>query len=113
MVVKKASLVLNSARLDHGGMTTTRLLSLGSLRALASSRRRGHLAGSSWLAADRDLDRVAGDLLAAAHVDPERLSPVGTRAPLAAPVDLGARRARGTASTPAAPSTQRHHAQAS
>lgn len=75
---------------------TTRILSLESLRSIASSARRGHLAGSTWRAADRDLDRAAADLLAVAHADPERLSPPTT---LAAPVDLGARRARGVATS--------------
>ncbi|NUO36381.1 MAG: hypothetical protein HOQ27_15130, partial [Dermatophilaceae bacterium] len=46
---------------------TTRIFSLESLRSFASSARRGHLAGSTWRAVDRDLDRVAADLLAVAH----------------------------------------------
>lgn len=54
-------------------MTTTRI-SLGSLRALAASRVRGHLSGSSWLTvSDRDLDRVASDLLVLSETDtPQR-----------------------------------------
>lgn len=99
---------------------TTRILSLDSLRSLASSARRGHLAGSSWLAGDRDLDRVAGHLLAVAQADPERLAAV-TATRVAAPVDLGAHRARGaraaaTAARGSATATSRSsapHAQAS
>ncbi|GAB3887926.1 hypothetical protein [Terrabacter terrigena] len=90
------------------------LTSLTSLRSFAASARRGHLAGSSGsfsLTADRDLDRVAGDLLAVAHADPERLSAVPAAA-LATPVDLGARRARSTSGT-SAPRASAPHAQAS
>jgi hypothetical protein len=92
---------------------TTRTLSLASLRSLASSARRGHLAGSPGSfrpAADRDLDRVAGDLLAVALADPERLAAVPA-ATLAAPADLGARRARSAATSASRPSAP--HAQAS
>ncbi|MFM6849733.1 MAG: hypothetical protein ACKOVB_11595 [Terrabacter sp.] len=95
---------------------TTRILSLASLRTFASSARRGHLAGSSWLAADRDLDRVAGDLLAVAHADPERLSAAPA---FAAPVDLDTRRARSagasaaTYATTSAPRASAPHAKAS
>lgn len=77
---------------------TTRIPSFGSFRALAASRRRGHLAGGSWSAlADRDLDRVAADLLVLSHADPERLATVGTVAPdpISKPVDLNRRRVRG------------------
>jgi hypothetical protein len=50
-------------------MTTSRI-SLGSLRALAASRVRGHRSGSSWLTvSDRDLDRVASDLLVLSETD--------------------------------------------
>ena len=91
---------------------TTRIFSFSTLRSLAASARSGHLAGSAWRSTDRDLDRVAGDLLAVAHADPERLAVPTT---LAAPVDLGARRARSAAA--AAPSSTPHagasHAQAS
>ena len=77
---------------------TTRFPSFGSFRALAASRRRGHLAGGSWSAfTDRDLDRVSADLLAVAHADPERLAPgwaVATQR-VSEPVDLAGRRARG------------------
>ena len=93
---------------------TTRILSLASLRSLAASARRGHLAGSSGgftFAADRDLDRMAGDLFAVAHADPERLSAVPA-ATLAAPVDLDARRSRSAAAT-SSPRTSAPHAQAS
>ncbi|NUR80995.1 MAG: hypothetical protein HOQ21_11190 [Dermatophilaceae bacterium] len=86
---------------------TTRIFSLESLRSFASSARRGHLAGSTWRAVDRDLDRVAADLLAVAHADPERLS----ARTLAAPVDLGARRARSAATSSSHASAP--HAQAS
>ncbi|MGO4597073.1 hypothetical protein [Terrabacter sp. 2RAF25] len=93
---------------------TTRIFSLDSLRSLASSARRGHLAGSSGsfsLAAERDLDRVAGHLLAVAQADPERLS-AATAAPVAAPVDLGAHRARAARQVPAtAPAAARPSAQ--
>ena len=45
-------------------MSKTRFPSLRSLRAWAAARRRGHLAGSMWSKViDRDLDRVASDLL--------------------------------------------------
>jgi hypothetical protein len=94
---------------------TTRILSLGSLRSFASAARRGHLAGSSWLAVDRDLDRVAGHLLAVAHADPERLSAPTVTIPVAAPVapvDLSARRARSAAGT-SVPRDRARHAQAS
>ncbi|KJK10086.1 hypothetical protein UB45_20245 [Terrabacter sp. 28] len=90
---------------------TTRILSLGSLRSFASAARRGHLAGSSWLVVDRDLDRVAGDLLAVAHADPERLFAPAVAAPVA-PVDLSARRARSAAGT-SVPRDHAPHAQAS
>jgi hypothetical protein len=114
MVVKKASLVLNGATLHHGVMTTTRLLSLDSLRALAASARRGHLAGSASRlgARDRDLDRIAAGIRAVAQADPERLTPRPARGgrPVAPPVDLAARRGR-----PAAPvtPTPASHARAS
>ena len=93
-------------------MTTTRLFSLDSLRALASSSRRGHLAGgtgnlaTSWLVADRDLDRVAAGLLAVAQADPERLS--ATAPAVAAPVDLGSRRARSATSSSTSQPTAPH-----
>lgn len=77
---------------------TTRLSSFRSLRALAASMRRGHLAGGSWSAmADRDLDRVAADLLVLAHADPERLAPRRAAASdsISEPVDLSGRRTRG------------------
>lgn len=77
---------------------TTPFPSLRSLRALAASRRRGHLAGGSWLAmADRDLDRVAADLLVLTHADPERLVTGWAVASDAIdkPVDLNRRRVRG------------------
>jgi hypothetical protein len=47
--------------------------------------------------ADRDLDRVAADLLVLSHADPERLAAVGTVAsdPISKPVDLNRRRVRG------------------
>lgn len=73
---------------------TTRFPSFGSFRALAASRRRGHLAGGSWSAmADRDLDRVAADLLVLTHSDPERLATVLTVAPdpVSTPIDLNRR----------------------
>ncbi len=77
---------------------TTRFPSLGSLRAMAASRRRGHLAGSSWLVVgDRDLDRMASDLLFLSQAkvpgpprDSERSEPEVTR-----PIDLHHRRVRG------------------
>ena len=90
---------------------TTRILSSASLRSLASTARRGHLAGSSWRVADRDLDRVAGELLAVAQADPERLAAPVAVTP-AAPVDLGARRARSAATT-SVPRARAPHAQAS
>lgn len=72
---------------------TTHFPSFGSLRALAASRRRGHLAGTWSTTIDRDLDRVASDLLVLSHVDAERLAP--SAAAITQPVDLGNRRARG------------------
>lgn len=47
--------------------------------------------------ADRDLDRVAADLLVLSHADPERLATVGSVAPdpISTPVDLNRRRVRG------------------
>lgn len=73
---------------------TTLFPSFGSLRALAASRRRGHLAGGTWSTTiDRDLDRVASDLLVLSHVDAERLA--SSAAAITQPVDLGNRRARG------------------
>lgn len=92
---------------------TTRLSSFRSLRALAASMRRGHLAGGSWSAkADRDLDRVAGDLLVLSHADPERLATGWTAASdaLSEPVDLGSRRTSGLRPTGHRPAT---HARAS
>jgi len=96
--VKETSLVLNSQELDHGGMTT-RLLSrasLSSLRSLASSQRRGHLAGLIRPAADRDLDRISADLLYLAQADPasHRDAVPSRRVDHVGPVDLDARRTR-------------------
>ena len=102
---------------------TTRSLSFSSLRALASARRRD-LAGSWSNIADRDLHRTASDLLAAAYDDgawaDDRAHSSATRIaePVAAPVDLEARRNAKTA-TPApgaptpAPSPATSHARAS
>lgn len=51
-------------------MKTTQLRSLGSLRAAAESHRRGFLRGSGWLPVqDRDLDRIAADLLAISQAE--------------------------------------------
>ena len=78
---------------------TTHLLSasISSLRALADSRRRGHLAGLIRTTADRDLDRISGDLLYLAQADyaPHR-AVASAPADAARPVDLDARRARAT-----------------
>jgi hypothetical protein len=112
MKMQKSSLVLNGVDLDHGDMTT-RLSSFRSLRALAASMRSGHLAGGSWSAmADRDLDRVAGDLLVVAHADPERLATGWTAVSdsLSEPVDLNRRRAGGLRAGSHRPAT---HARAS
>ena len=78
---------------------TTHLLSasFSSLRALADSRRRGHLAGLLRTTADRDLDRISGDLLYLAQADPApRRAAAPVLADAARPVDLDARRARAT-----------------
>lgn len=47
--------------------------------------------------ADRDLDRVAADLLVLSHADPERLATSRTVAsdPISAPIDLNRRWVRG------------------
>ncbi len=81
---------------------TTRFLSLGSLRTMAASYRRGHLAGSvgssasSWSApVDRDLDRVAADLLVLSHAGPVELAASEVAHSVAEPVDLNHRRGRG------------------
>jgi hypothetical protein len=51
-------------------MKTTQLRSLGSLRAAAESRRRGFLRGAAWMPVqDRDLDRIATDLLAISQAE--------------------------------------------
>ena len=66
-------------------MSTTLFPSLGSLRALAARRRRGFVAGSTWSSVvDRDLDRMAAELLVLSHADAERLA--GTVEPAARPV---------------------------
>ena len=45
-------------------MHPNQLLSLNSLRMAVESRRRGHLTGRSWSSTrDRDLDRIACDLM--------------------------------------------------
>jgi hypothetical protein len=89
---------------------TTRSLSFSSLRALASARRRD-LAGSWSNIADRDLHRTASDLLAAAYDDGawaghRAHSPVARIAePVAAPVDLEARRNAKSATPVTSPAT--------
>jgi hypothetical protein len=99
-VIQKTSLVLHDLEVDHRSMTT-HFPSLGSLRALAASHRRSRLAGSTGSLAsamiDRDLDRVASDLLALSHADTDRLATVAERLEhrIATPVDLDDRRARG------------------
>ena len=76
-------------------MTTRLHSSIDSLRALAATRRRGHLAGLLRPAADRDLDRISTDLLYLAQADPDThrtTARAGERH--ATPVDLDARRAQ-------------------
>ncbi len=47
-----------------GDMHPNQLISLNSLRMAVERRRRGHLAGRAWSPArDRDLDRIACDLM--------------------------------------------------
>ena len=93
---------------------TKRFLSLSSLRALAASRRRGHLAGSSWWPIrDRDLDRAASDLLFVSQVEPVQLTSdaKGVARPVTSPVDLSTRRAGGV--RPSNPGPTAGHARAS
>ena len=94
---------------------TTRLLSFGSLRDLAATRRRGNLAGNWSNIADRDLHRTATELLALSFDDGAWAEPAVKRGtdPITAPVDLDARRSRGTRPTTSAPAPTVHHAQAS
>lgn len=74
-------------------MTTTLFPSLGSLRALSASRRRGFVAGSTWSAVvDRDLDRMAAELLVLSHADAERLG--ASAEPAVRPLPLHERIAR-------------------
>ncbi len=76
----------------------TRLLSrasISALRSLASTQRRGHLAGLLRPAADRDLDRISADLLYLAQADPAAHRPAApSRDRHTTPVDLDARRAQ-------------------
>lgn len=90
-------------------MTTTLFPSLGSLRALAASRRRGFVAGSTWsTVVDRDLDRMAAELLALSHVDTERLA--ASQEPVVRPVALPQRMARSLNSAGPTGRTPRPHA---
>ncbi|ADU47512.1 hypothetical protein [Intrasporangium calvum] len=74
-------------------MSTTPFPSLGSLRALAASRRRGFVAGSTWSSVvDRDLDRMAAELLVLSHADAEHLA--ATAEPAVRPLALPHRVAR-------------------
>jgi hypothetical protein len=77
-------------------MTTRLHSSIASLRALADSRRRGHLAGLLRPAADRDLDRISTDLLYLSQAAPttSRTAALTRRTDHTGPVDLDARRAR-------------------
>ncbi len=79
---------------------TTRLLSFASLRSLAGSRRRGHLAGGpSSTFTDRDLDRVAADLLVLAQADGDLLAASSAPSPVAPPIQLADRRASAVRAT--------------
>ncbi|WP_076258794.1 hypothetical protein [Intrasporangium flavum] len=77
-------------------MTTRLHSSISSLRALAATRRRGHLAGLLRPAADRDLDRISSDLLYLSQADPaaDRSTAPARHTEPTGPVDLDARRAR-------------------
>ncbi|WP_323101478.1 hypothetical protein [Intrasporangium sp. YIM S08009] len=96
---------------------TTRLLSrasLSSLRSMAATQRRGHLAGLLRPAADRDLDRISTDLLYLAQADPAADRPtVPTRDRHTTPVDLDARRAQASGRGVLEHAEQPEHAQAS
>jgi hypothetical protein len=77
-------------------MSKTRLPSLRSLRDWAASRRRGHLAGTTWSKViDRDLDRVASDLL---FLSQSAEAPAGSATqaarPSTKPIELNDRRGR-------------------
>ncbi|GAA6526290.1 hypothetical protein [Intrasporangium sp. DVR] len=90
-------------------MTTTSFPSLASLRALSASRRRGFVAGSTWsLVVDRDLDRMAAELLVLSHADTERLTT--SPASVARPVALRERVARALSSARHAGTTPRPRA---
>lgn len=74
---------------------TTRFLSFASLRSLAGARRLGYLAGGpSSTFTDRDLDRVASDLLVLAQADGDRLAGSTVQRPVAPAIPLESRRAR-------------------
>lgn len=97
-------------------MKTRRFLSYGSLRALAASTRRGQLAGGiGSTIIDRDLDRVALDLLTLSQAEPRSRivrTPRGTEH-LDPPVALHERRVRSVEPTAPVPSATRPHARAS
>ena len=96
-------------------MRTNRFPSYGSLRGLAARRRRGHLAGGTWLRIiDRDLDRIGSDLLFLSQADPERRPTTGlSTGTVTPPVDLHARRAQGSRPVSQAASAGPPHARAS
>jgi hypothetical protein len=113
-ITKKTSFVLKRLMSNNGGMATTRFLSIGSLRALAASRRRGHLAGSTWSSVvDRDLDRMTSDLLALAQSADATGSKAARVTRPAEPVDLHDRRTRGRRPTNPTLSATGTHARAS
>ena len=81
---------------NDGTMSKSRFPSLRSLHAWAAARRGGHLAGSMWSKViDRDLDRVASDLL---FLSQSAEAPAGTARqgarPSTKPIELNDRRGR-------------------
>lgn len=92
-------------------MITTRLPSIGSLRHLVAATAQGFLAGEWTALDDRDLDRVAFDVFAAAQAQerPVASEPVT----LAEPLDLRRLRDRRGGVTGAAPSGPLPHSRAS
>jgi hypothetical protein len=99
---------------DHGGMTRRHFPSYGSLRAFAARRRRTHLAGSTWLPiVDRDLDRIATDLVVLSQTDEPVRAATPKAETLPSPVDLHLHRAKSARSSRPLPDATPPHARAS
>jgi hypothetical protein len=92
-------------------MTRTHSPSYGLFRAFADSLRRHHLAGSTAQITDRDLDRVALDLISIPQAD-ERGEAEPKTGALARPIDLHLRRARSAQPTRPTPDATPPHAEA-